>query len=84
MTTLRISTDDAINNLSRVIEDLQLLVDLCIATAVQNALLNDFAHVSLLILDVNCWSIIEAKTAIIATHAFVWRVLVVIETSDAP
>lgn len=84
MTTLRISTDDAINSLPRVIEDLQLLVDLCIATAVQNTLLNDFTHVSLLILHVDCGAIIEAKTAIIAPHAFVWRVLVVIETSDAP
>lgn len=84
MPTLRIPADNAIDNLPSMIDDLQLLVYLCIAAAVQNALLNDFAHVSLLILDVNSGSIIEAKTAIVATHAFVRRMLVVIKTSDAP
>lgn len=60
MTTLRILADDAIDHLSSVIDDLQLLVDVSIAAAVNNTLFDNFSHVSLLILDMHCGPIIEA------------------------
>lgn len=82
--TLRVPADHAIDHLSRVIDDLQLLIDLCIAAAVKDGLLYYFPHVTLLILDMNSGPVIETEAAIVATHAFVRRVLVVIEASDAP
>jgi hypothetical protein len=67
-----------------VVGDLELLVDLGIAAAVQHGLLHYLPHVSLLVLDVDGGTVLETQAAVVGPHAFVGSVLVVVEASDGP
>lgn len=84
MASLGIAADHSKDGIARMVADLELLVEFCVAAAVENSLLCNFAHVTLLVLDVYCWTILSTKAAVVFPDAFVGCVLVVVEASDAP
>lgn len=84
MSTLRVPAYNPEDRITHMVAYLELLINLRVAAAVEDGPLHDFAHKAFLILDVNSWTVFWAEAAVVVSHSFVRRVLVVVETCDAP
>jgi hypothetical protein len=84
VSALGIPANDSIDGVAHVVGDLQLLVDLSIAAAVEHCLLRHFPHEPLLVLDVHCRTVFGAQTAVALPYAFIRGMLIIVKAGNIP